>query len=264
MYTPLQSLYVRGHAGEPLPVVWESLKGSRFLRGQLCLICAGPGTGKSALVLTYALKARVPTLYFSADSDAFTQLSRSLSILKGWDNDKATRLVRSNDLREAEAEFRDIPIRFKYEASPTLKQIETSMQAYEEVYGDFPALVVIDNITNVISSAEDDDPFSGLEALMDYFHTMARNTAACVVGLHHVTGEYNNGDKPIPLGGVKGQIARVPEMVLTLHRVSSEFGPDSLNVSTVKNRGGKMDASGQDFVSLEFIGDTMQIKEFAR
>jgi hypothetical protein len=203
-------------------------------------------------------------LYFSADSDAFTQLSRSMSILKGWDTEKATRLVRSNDLREVEAEFRDIPIRFKCEASPTLKQIETAMQAYDEVYGDFPALVVVDNITNVISSAEDDDPFSGLEALMDYLHDMARRTAACVVGLHHVTGEYNNGDKAIPLGGVKGQIGRVPELVLTLHKVSSEFGPDTLNISTVKNRAGRMDPSGQDFVPLEFIGDTMQIKEFTR
>lgn len=263
MYSLSQSLNVKGHAGDPLPVVWESLKGSRFLRGQLCLICAGPGTGKSAFVLAYALKARVPTLYFSADSDAFTQLSRSLSILKGWDNDKATRLVRSNDLREAEAEFHDVPIRFKYEASPTLTQIEMSMQAYDEVYGDYPALVVVDNITNVISSADEPDPFSGLEALMDYLHTMARNTASCVVGLHHVQGQYNDGNIPIPLSGVKGQIARVPELVLTLHRVASEFGPDTLNVSTVKNRAGRMDPSGLDFVGLEFVGDTMQIKEFA-
>jgi hypothetical protein len=86
MYTPLQILYIKGSAGDPLPKVWDALdeKGTRFLRGQLCLICAGPGTGKSAFVLTYAPLAKVPTLYFSADSDAFTQLSRSLSILTGW------------------------------------------------------------------------------------------------------------------------------------------------------------------------------------
>jgi len=176
--------------------------------------------------------------------------------------DKSAALVRSGDLGESAREFDDIPIRFNYSASPTLDQIETSMRSYEEVYGDFPALVVIDNVTNVRTGGDnDEDPFSGLESLMDYLHDMARSTAACVVGLHHVTGPFNDADKPIPLSGVKGQIARVPEMVLTLHKESDDFGPTLLNISTVKNRGGKADPSGNDFVCLEFSGDTMQIKD---
>jgi RecA-family ATPase len=265
MYTPLQSLFIKGSAGDPLPVVWDALemKGTRFLRGQLALVCAGPGVGKSAMILTYALKAAVPTLYFSADSDAFTQLSRALSILTGWNMDRTTRMVRNGDLGDAKDEFADIPIRFNYAASPSLDQIEASVRSYEEVYGDFPHLVVIDNITNVRTGGQDndDDPFSGLEALMDYLHDMARSTGACVVGLHHVTGSYNDANKPIPLSGVKGQIARVPELVLTLHKLTEEIGPDVLCVSTVKNRAGKADPSGSDFVQLEFSGDTMQIRD---
>lgn len=264
MFTPLQSLFIKGSAGDPLPAVWDTLerKGTRFLRGQVALVCAGPGVGKSALVLSYALRAKVPTLYFSADSDAFTQLSRSLSILTGWNMEKTSALVRSGDLGDASDNFTDIPIRFNYSASPTPDQIETSLRAYEEVYGDFPALVVIDNITNVRTGGDnDDDPFSGLEALMDYLHDMARKTSACVVGLHHVTGPFNDADKPIPLSGVKGQITRVPELILTLHKESDDFGPTLLNVSTVKNRAGKADPSGNDFGVLEFAGDTMQIKD---
>jgi hypothetical protein len=244
--------------------VWSTLtrNGTHFLRGQLCLICAGPGVGKSAMILTYALKAKVPTMYFSADSDAFTQLSRSLSILTGWGMDETTGMVRSGELGDAKEEFADIPIRFNYSASPDLGQIETSLRSYEEVYGDYPALVIIDNITNVRTGGEnDDDPFSGLEALMDYLHDMARSTGACVVGLHHVTGGYNDADRPIPLSGVKGQIARVPEMVLTLHKRVNDFGPDLLCVSTVKNRAGRADPSGSQFVELEFTGSTMQIKD---
>lgn len=265
MFTPLQSLFIKGNAGDPLPTVWQSLeqRGTRFLRGQLCLVCAGPGVGKSALILTYALKAEVPTLYFSADSDAFTQLSRSLSIMTGWGMDRTTKMVRSGDLGDAKDTFANIPIRFNYSASPDLSQIESSIRSYEEVYGDFPALVVIDNITNVRTGGKDndDDPFSGLEALMDYLHDMARTTGACVVGLHHVTGRYNDAADPIPLSGVKGQIARVPEMVLTLHKQAEEFGPSRLCVSTVKNRAGKADPSGGEYVELEFHGDTMQIKD---
>lgn len=266
MYTARQSLYIRGSAGDPLPKVWDALdeKGTQLRRGQLCLICAGPGTGKSAFVLAYALKSKVPTLYFSADSDAFTQLSRSVSILSGMPLEKSTRAVRSADLGdEIGKELDSLPIRFNYKASPSLDVIEESMEAYNALYEDYPALVVIDNITNVRSDfGEGNDPFSGLEALMDYLHEMGRETGSCVVGLHHVTGPYNDGDKPIPLSGIKGQIARVPELVLTLHRVQNEFGPDALNVSTVKNRGGKSDPSGQGFASLEFVGDTMQITDY--
>jgi DnaB-like helicase C terminal domain len=239
-------------------------KGTRLLRGQLCLVCAGPGTGKSAFVLTYALKARVPTLYFSADSDAFTQLTRSVSVLTGWSMDRSSALIREGNLDPAAvAALDNIPIMFKYDASPSISQIEDPLEAFVQKYGDYPALVVIDNITNIRmdSSDGDDDPFSGLEGLMDYLHDMARKTGACVVGLHHVTGPYNDANKPIPLSGIKGQIGRVPELVLTMYRIPSEFGHDSLNVSTVKNRAGKQDASGQSYISLDFDGDTMQIKD---
>ncbi|AHJ86430.1 DnaB-like helicase [Mycobacterium phage 40AC] len=245
--------------------MWEALsqKGNHLRRGQLVLVCAGPGTGKSAFVLAYALKSKVPTLYFSADSDAFTQLSRSVSILSGWSLEKATRAVRNEDIGEVADELDELPIRFNYKASPSLDEIENALAAYDALYEDFPALIVVDNITNVRTDSSDgDDPFSGLESLMDYLHEMARETGSCVIGLHHVTGPHNDGDKPIPLSGIKGQIGRVPEMIMTLHRVSDGFGPDSLNVSTVKNRGGKSDPSGQDFASLEFVGETMQITDF--
>lgn len=226
------------------------------------LACAGPGTGKSGLVLAYALKSKVPTFYFSADSDAFTQLTRSLSIVAGQTLERSTEAVRHEDLSAVESLFDDIPIRFNYNASPSLDQIETSLMAYDEVFGEYPALIVVDNITNVRAGGEnDEDPFSGLEGLMDYLHTMARDTEACVIGLHHVTSGYNDADKPIPLSGVKGQITRVPEMVLTMFRIASEFGTDDLNISTVKNRGGRADPSGNSYITLDFIGDSMTIKD---
>lgn len=229
------------------------------------MVCAAPGTGKSAVVLSYAVQARVPTLYFSADSDWFTQQTRTLSIQNGWTLEKSARAVRAKDIGpEAESRLDNLPIRFNYSASPSLEQLEDSMGAYEQGYGDFPHLVVVDNITNVRSGGDNDsDPFAGLESLMDYLHTMGRNTGACVIGLHHVTGEYNNGNKPIPLSGVKGQITRVPELILTMHRIEETFGTDSLRVSVCKNRGGKADASGASFSELGFIGDTMSIKDLS-
>ncbi len=155
-------------------------------------------------------------------------------------------------------------IRFDFTASPDLDRLALALRSYEETYDDYPALVIVDNITNVwAGGANDEDPFAGLEVTLEYLHGLSRDTGACVVGLHHVTGPYNDGDKPIPLSGIKGQIGRLPELILTMHRVPSQYGTDSLNVSTVKNRSGWQDPSGKEFVSLDFEGSTMQIKDQA-
>jgi DnaB-like helicase C terminal domain len=232
-----------------------------FRRGQLVLVAAGPGTGKSAFTLTLALRAYVPALYFSADSDAFEQLVRSICILTGASVEDARRAVLSDDLTAVAPALTGVPVRFNYDASPSLDTIESTVEAYEEVYGEYPHLIVLDNVTNIrTETSEEGDPFAGLEGLMDYAHTMARETSACVIGLHHVTGPYNDADKPIPLSGVKGQITRVPEMVLTIHRPDE----DTLGVSAVKNRGGKPDPSGRSFTDLRFDGSRMHISDWSQ
>lgn len=185
-------------------------------------------------------------------------------MLAGVDQETAAKMILRDDLSKVKEKLTGLPVRFNYKASPSLDDIETSIAAYEEVYGDYPSLIVVDNVTNVRSemSSDDGDPFSGLEGLMDYLHEMARETQACVIGLHHVTGAYNDGKSPIPLSGVKGQISRVPELILTLHkRPGNDFMPDTLCVAAVKNRGGKSDASGKDAAELEFFGDKMLIKD---
>jgi hypothetical protein len=202
-------------------------------------------------------------MYFSADSDAFTQVTRSVSIVTGWTLEQSAEAVLSGELGTAADKLRQIPIRFNYKASPSLDDIENSLKSYEEVYGTYPEFVVVDNITNVRTDNDDGDPFSGLESLMDYLHDMARETEAHVTGLHHVTGPFNDSDKPVPLSGVKGQIARVPELVMTLHkRLGDDVNPDVLCVSTVKNRGGKADPSGYNFAELEFDGSRMRIADY--
>jgi hypothetical protein len=237
-------------------------------RGQFGLIAAAPGCGKSALALTLALRCGVSFLYISADSDAFTQVARSVAALSGIDMGEAELFALGKPVSEKTSEaghsLDGLPGRFTYFASPTLEDLERTIQAFEELYGEYPALIVIDNITNVRSGLmdNDSDPFSGLEGFLDYAHSMARDTQACVLGLHHVTGPYNDADKPVPLSGVKGQIGRVPELILTLHRLPGLNGmPDLLRVSAVKNRGSKADTSGAWFAELEFDGSRMQIRD---
>lgn len=265
MLTLAQSAAVKGSAGEPLPTVWKSLeeRGTRFLRGQLALVAAGPGTGKSAFVLNYTLRSGVSCLYFSADSDAFVQLTRALAVMGGLNMAEAGEAVLNNDTGKINSIIGESPVRFSYNPSPTLAHIETQVQAYEELYGDYPELIVIDNAMDVVMEGSDIDQAQSLDALMAWLHDMARTTEACVIVLHHVTGPFNDANKPIPLSGVKGQIGRVPELILTLHKQAADYEgqPDDLCVSTVKNRGQRADPSGESYALLTFDGYRMSIED---
>jgi hypothetical protein len=257
---------VRGAAGDPLPVVFKSFQKADIQprRGQFILMCAGPGTGKSVLTLAYVMKSRLPAVYFSADSDAFDQLTRAISIETGWDLEQSKKAVLEDDHEAITKALGGIPIRFNYDPAPTLDTVENAVASYEEVYGEYPSLIVVDNVTNVdLEGAGEGEAYaSGLEDLMEYLHSMARNTGACVFGLHHVTAENNNGDRPIPLNGVKGQITRIPQIVLTIHKKPSDDDNEViLCVSAVKNRSGRNDASGATYAELEFIGETMTIRD---
>ncbi|OIR43182.1 hypothetical protein BJP06_06270 [Corynebacterium sp. NML120713] len=263
MLSLVQSAAVRGSAGEALPTVWQSLTdaGTVFRRGQLCLVAAGPGVGKSAFVLSYALQSRVSTLYFSADSDAYVQLSRSLAILGGLTMSEAGELALNPDYKRIQAITEGTHVRFDYNSSPTLGSITEQVHAYNEMYGDYPELIVVDNALDV-EAGDAEDQAQSLDELMGWLHDLARTTEACVVVLHHVTGPYNDSASPIPLSGVKGQIGRVPELILTLHKsVAEHGGGDELRVSTVKNRGFRADPSGATFVPLAFDGFRMSIKD---
>jgi replicative DNA helicase len=59
---------------QPLPTVWKDLetKDIKFRRGQVCMVAAAPNAGKSMFALVYAIKSKVPTLFFSADTDIAT------------------------------------------------------------------------------------------------------------------------------------------------------------------------------------------------
>lgn len=263
MWTLNQSAGIRGNAGEPIPVPWKAFEELGIVprRGQLILIAAGPGIGKSAMTLTMVLESLVPSLMYSADSDAFTQLSRSIANLGDMKVSTASEMILEDRITdEIKDELRKIPLLIDYDSSPTTQDIEEILMAYYELCNEFPALIVVDNITNVVTDASDAaDPFSGLESLMDYLHDMARTTAACVIGLHHVKGEHSSGTKPIPIDGVKGQIHRVPEMILTMFKKPMGDGRWVLCVSPVKHRGGKADPTGETYAELEFIGETMKV-----
>jgi hypothetical protein len=259
MLSLAQARRMRGNAGDLLPSTFRAFDDYdiRFRRGQLVLIVAGPGTGKSTLVLNLALLMNVPTMYLSADSNEFTQVSRSYSIAAGVDRERADRYALGEDDDRADLLGR-YPIRWSFSASPTEDDIQTSMESYQALYGGYPWLLIVDNVTNVLID-KTDRPSTGLDSLMDFLNDTARQTQACVIGLHHANGPFANGTDPIPLNGVKEQPHRVPQMILTQFRPTDQ----TIGISPVKNRDAKYDPSGQWYAELAFDPATMRVSDIS-
>ena len=236
-------------AAEPLPTVWKDLenKGIKFRRGQVCMIAAAPNAGKSMLALIYAIRAQVPTLFFSADTDSATVMIRSAAHLSGHSQETVENSLH-NDKDFYNEEMEHIRhIEFVFDSSPTLDDIENEIKAYVELYGVQPQLIVIDNLMNV--AAESDNEWAGLRAIMMELHDMARKTEACVLVLHHVSeqSEYGRPDEPPPRRSIHGKVSQLPAMIVTL---GYDVWNNQLRVAAVKNRFGKHTADGKDYISL--------------
>jgi KaiC/GvpD/RAD55 family RecA-like ATPase len=254
----------KGTAGEPLPTVFHCLarEGVHIRRGQLTLIAAAPGVGKSLISLTLAVRAGVPALYFSADTDQDTMTNRAAAMVTQWRVSDIEQAKQQGLTERINAQLEKLMfVRMDFDANPSLTYLEGNLKAFEMVYGEFPALIVIDNVSNVDNESGEGGTQS-LEYSFDFLHQMARDTGAAVVLLHHVTGDYDDGTKPVPLSGLRGKVSKVPECILTLHRTGgdSESGLRRLGISPVKNRTGKSDPSGNWFLTVDIDLERMGVR----
>ncbi len=244
----------------PLPDVWNDLakRQIKFRRGQVCMVAAAPNAGKSMFALIYAVKAKVPTLFFSADTDIATVMMRAASHLSGHSQLLVETNLNSNRHYYDKHLESMSNIQFVFDSSPSLDDIELEIKAYVELFGVPPELIVVDNLMNVV--AESDNEWAGLRAIMVDFHDMARKTEACVLVLHHVSeqSEYGPGTFPPHRRAIHGKVSQLPALILTLG-----YDPidKNLRVAAVKNRFGKHQADGQDYASLFVNFSTCQIND---
>lgn len=239
-------------ATAPLPDVWHSLANQniRFRRGWLCMVAAQPGAGKSMFALVYAAQAKVPTLFFSADTEMVTVAKRLASHVSGHEYRYVEQQLDYNPRAYDDALKSMEHIRWVQESSPTMDDVEGELLAYVELYGEYPTLIVIDNLSNVV--AETDNEWQGLRGLMGEFHNLSHKTNSCVLLLHHVSesSEYIRKDNlyaPPPRRAIHGKVSALPEMILTLG-----YNPNDsiLNVAAVKNRSGVASVNAENYVPL--------------
>jgi RecA-family ATPase len=123
---------------------------------------------------------------------------------------------------------------FAYDTSPSGDDIHREFEAYAIKHGLYPEVFVMDNLANLY--AGEGDEFAALQGNCDFLHDLARDTKAAIITLHHTTGEYTNGDRPIPRSGIRGKIDKTPETIITMHRRGEQTF-----LCPVKNRTGKAD-----------------------
>ncbi|WP_186315747.1 DnaB-like helicase C-terminal domain-containing protein [Catellatospora sichuanensis] len=265
MLTLTRAKHTKGAAGEPIPTVFQTLAAEsvHVRRGQFTLIAAAPGVGKSVFALSLVLKAEVPSFYFSADTDAFTMYLRAGAMFTGYRTVDIEHAVEHKNTQQIDALLeKKSHCRFDFSGSIEIDMLEEELKAYAATYGEWPHVIVIDNLSNM---RLDDAPegYQALEAACDYLHELARETGAAVIALHHVTGTFDDGITAVPLSGLRGKVSKVPEMVLTLHRDAS-VGTDEMGtmyVTPVKNRTGKADPSGSWSLPLKYAPPTMTLED---
>lgn len=219
------------------------------------MIAGPPGAGKSSIALTVAVQSHVPTLYVSCDSHESTMALRTISMLTRMPQaDVEAAMVTDPDWAASVIRDHAGHIKWMFDASPTLGDLEDEINCYRLVMGDNPQLVVVDNAVDV--THESGDEFSSLRSLMREVKWWARDTGAAFLILHHTSESYHGNPCP-PRAALHGKIAQIPSLVLT---VSSDQ-PGLMAVASVKNRYGPADGSGQSALWLDYHPSTMQIKD---
>lgn len=239
--------------GLAIPGVFPSLEnmGAKFRRGQLSLIAGGPGTGKSALAAFMAIKfaygefgeVPVPTLYFSADTDKRTLGNRVAAAVSHHTVDESEDLLLKKHKGMLQIlDDNTAHIWFNWTNSPTLDDIQDEVECFAHVNGDWPHLIVVDNLKNIwVEASGEGGEHIRYDRVLDFLHELAGLTNAHIIVLHHVVGSYENGDIPIPLSGILGKVTKPFRLIITLYRPNDT----QIGLCIVKNSTGKMDQTGR-------------------
>ncbi len=245
----LSRTLARADSGEPLPTVFPALEKQRIRprRAQVTMIAGQPNAGKSMFALHYALKLGEPTVYFSADSDEATQVTRAAAVVTGHRIEEVEEGLRQG----GEGYYSDAlaswdKFRLDFNPNPSLEDIEQTLLAYDEVYGRFPGLIVVDNLLNIVADQADGEKKAYME-IQKVLKYLCRETGAAIFLLHHCSEGDGGPYWPPKRKAIQQKVNELPELELTVayNPLQNQFG-----VAAVKNRNGKADPEARNPVWL--------------
>ena len=241
--------------GEPMPSVFRTFDNNQVIlrRAEVSMIAGQPGAGKSTLALALALRMQAPTLYLSADTNAHTMAMRLYSMIEGVSQSDAEKIISEQPELARQKLAKASHIYWSFDSNPGLGDIDDEVTAIEEMLGEPPALIVVDNLMDV--AMDGGEEFGGMRSAMKELKYLARDTNAAVLVLHHTKESYSADPCP-PRSAVQGMVNQLPALILTLGQHQGLMA-----VASVKNRYGKADPSGNSPVWLQFNPEYMFIAD---
>jgi len=240
-----------------LDVGYRSLAKRRIgiRKGEVSLIAAQSGVGKSTLALSMTMRSKAPTIYFSADTHAHTMEMRTIAMLTNTPQETVETLIAQDRQWAADVIKQASHIKWNFDSAPDVTLIENEIKAHIELTSHAPELVVVDNLTDCI--VDSGNEYAEMKAMLKDFKYLAREYDTAFLVLAHVSDGVivTDGQCP-PKGKILGQIGATPCLILTLAQWN-----DHLGVCPVKNRYGKASPAGNDVSWLSYAPDTMQVGE---
>ena len=214
--------------------------------GHLIVVLGAPGVGKSAFSLVWALNMGAPSLILSLDSDLSTQAARTVSVLTK---------VRFEDVRSNITEWeqflqkskRQLPYVTDYPLRVT--DVDSLVTATEEYFGEYPKLIVVDNLKDVVTT----EGYEGHREALRELHRVARKFHTTVLILHHINRQSRGGEGDRPPTLRDGQYAGEQDAEFVLGLWQDPEIPSRLWVRVLKNRFGQKNTEAGLEIDLERV-----------
>ena len=252
LLTPSRVL-ARADGGEPLPTVFRSLdaRGIKPRRGQITMVAGQTNAGKSMWALYYCIRlARLGerVLYMSADSDEHTQGTRMAAAITGHPTSDIEQALEAGGVDYYADELDSLDVRMDFNSNPSLDDIDLTMAAYEELFGQWPTVLVIDNLINVEGVGDEgSSEKSGLLEIQRVLKYICRQTGVAIPLLHHCSEAEGKPHYPPTRKAVMQKVNELPENILT---VAYDDEQQRFGMAAVKLRNGRADPTARNPVWL--------------
>jgi hypothetical protein len=245
MYSPRRFRKRVGNIGRKLPDPLKSLarEGIHFRRGAVSMIAGTPGSFKSVLALNMVVtwaEAGMKVYYFSADADEFTVVRRFAGILTNDDPQHVESQMVNHRTGDYEAQFglHLQGVEFEYEGFDEFTTLVQRVKSFEAVYGQYPDVLVIDNLIDFVSSPM---AWDEMQVMIKALDALSKEIKAHILILHHakLPDANPNARNPRPLDQppadyeIQGRVTQFPRLVLTMAAESLHA-----NLACVKNTNG--------------------------
>lgn len=231
----------RDMGGKPMPNVLPGLPVIR--RSEVTMIAGQPGAGKSLLALWLGLAWILQNLrgvYFSADSAELGQASRALAMYSPNLTIREAEIMLETEDEWALQTMNEMNnLSWSFEDDLSYENIDLEIEAFCEMWGEYPDFIIVDNLTDVEGQAEDE--WATQRRALKALTQMARVTDSAVIVLHHTSEDDRMHENPCPpRKAIMGRCSQKPAVILTV----ADRGVRR-PVAKVKDRFGKSDKSGE-------------------